>query len=229
MKDFSQGLYADTVAVSSYVDAPADFGLYSNVIKRALDLVVAIAVLPFLAPVIFLMWLLVRRDGGFGFYSQTRIGQDGQEFQCWKLRTMVMDADRVLKEMCDADPKLAHEWYTNQKLENDPRITRIGRFLRATSMDELPQIWNIICGHMSFVGPRPFMANQAFLYNAAGGSAYYTVRPGITGPWQVFGRGTTTFTDRVKYDTEYCEDLSLLNDVKFVWKTFGVVLRCTGS
>tara|TARA_R110002051_G_scaffold146786_2_gene219575 strand:- start:55612 stop:56250 length:639 start_codon:yes stop_codon:yes gene_type:complete len=204
-------------------------GFYRHIGKHIFDLVAAIVLLPILLPVILLLWILVRCDGGPGFYSQDRIGHNGQEFRCWKLRTMILDADNVLKEMCDADDELANEWHNKQKLDDDPRITRIGRFLRITSMDELPQIWNIICGEMSFVGPRPFMTNQANLYNVAGGNAYYSVRPGITGTWQVYGRGTTCFIDRVKYDTSYCRNLSFKNDVVLIWKTFGVVMRGTGS
>ncbi|SFJ56599.1 Sugar transferase involved in LPS biosynthesis (colanic, teichoic acid) [Celeribacter neptunius] len=203
--------------------------LYQNGGKRLFDLVMAVLTLPIIAPVVFILWAFVRADGGPGFYSQTRIGVGGREFRCWKLRTMIMDADTVLREMCDADPELAQEWHRNQKLANDPRITKIGRFLRASSLDELPQIWNILLGDMSFVGPRPFMDDQDFLYVAAGGRAYYTVRPGITGPWQVFGRGETSFTDRVKYDTFYCDKLTLKSDLFYIWKTVGVVVRRTGS
>ena len=229
MKNLSHELKPADVAAYSFKGQKSHKGFYISIGKRVLDIVAAVLILPLLAPVIFLLWVFVRRDGGKGFYSQTRVGKNGCEFQCWKLRSMVTDADKVLKEMCDADPELAREWDKNQKLANDPRITRIGRLLRASSMDELPQIWNILRGDMSFVGPRPFMTDQADLYNMAGGKAYYTVRPGITGPWQVFGRGATSFADRVRYDTLYCRGLSLKNDIGFIWKTVGVVLRGTGS
>lgn len=227
MKDFELGFDADAFALEK--PRTQETKLYHSFGKRAFDIAMAILVLPILAPVILVLWALVRRDGGPGFYSQTRVGKDGRKFRFWKLRTMVMDAEAVLKKMCDENPELAKEWHENQKLENDPRITRLGRFLRATSLDELPQLWNIILGDMSFVGPRPFMPDQASLYNAAGGRAYYTVRPGITGPWQVLGRGTTSFVERVKFDALYCRDLSLLNDMAFIWRTVGVVLRRTGT
>ncbi len=227
MRNFEARVHGDT----NFVQGRSSSRLYSYRAfgKRLFDITMVLASLPVVAPLIFILWVIVRLDGGAGFYSQTRIGKNGREFRCWKLRTMIPNADRVLKEMCDADPELAREWHENQKLENDPRITRIGRFLRASSLDELPQLWNILLGDMSIVGPRPFMADQAPLYNTAGGKAYYTVRPGITGPWQVFGRGETTFVDRVKYDTMYCRDLSMVNDIVLIWKTFGVVLRGTGS
>lgn len=227
MKDFELDFGGDTIVVGK--PSKARTGTYRTVGKRVFDIVVSILVLPVLAPLIFVLWVLVRRDGGHGFYSQMRVGMDGKSFRCWKLRTMVMDADAVLKKMCEEDPELAREWHENQKLADDPRITRIGRLLRATSMDELPQLWNIIRGEMSFVGPRPFMKSQELLYDTAGGRSYYSVRPGITGPWQVFGRGTTSFIDRVKYDNLYCREVSLLKDVFFIWKTVGVVLRRTGS
>lgn len=229
MSNVEHNFDADNTAHHPATKVPFGQGFYHAAGKRIFDVVAAIALLPLLLPVIFLLCMLVRRDGGPGFYSQDRVGVDGRKFRCWKLRSMILDADNVLKKMCDTDKGLATEWHKNQKLRNDPRITRIGRFLRVTSMDELPQIWNIICGEMSFVGPRPFMTNQAYLYDMAGGKAYYSVRPGITGTWQVFGRGTTRFIDRVKYDTDYCRDLSLKQDVLLIWKTFGVVMRGTGS
>ena len=229
MSNIEHNFDAKNARHGSAIESSLRHSFYENSGKRIFDFVLAIAILPILLPLILMLWILVRRDGGSGFYSQDRIGRNGREFRCWKLRTMILDADNVLKNMCDSDDELADEWHNNQKLENDPRITRIGRFLRITSMDELPQIWNIICGEMSFVGPRPFMTNQASLYDLAGGKAYYAVRPGITGTWQVYGRGTTRFTDRVTYDTNYCRNLSLKNDALLIWKTVGVVMRGTGS
>jgi len=229
----SEGLYqSKVIARPTSMDAallgqPKSF--YRDSGKRAFDIVMATVLGILLLPVIFTLWVLVRLDGGHGFYSQIRVGKNGQLFRCWKLRTMQMDADAALQRMCDENPEIASEWYENQKLERDPRITRIGRILRATSMDELPQILNILLGHMSLVGPRPFIDNQAGLYDRAGGFSYYTVRPGITGTWQVFGRGHTSFVDRVKYDTLYCRDISIWKDLFLMYKTLGVVLRRTGT
>ncbi|MBR9823379.1 MAG: sugar transferase [Rhodobacteraceae bacterium] len=202
--------------------------LYGRIGKRFLDLMLVSLLLPLFAPLIAVVWALTRLDGGPGFYGQKRVGLDGRTFNCWKIRTMVMNAEKVLQDLCDSDPEIAREWHENQKLAVDPRITPIGGFLRATSLDELPQIWNVICGEMSFVGPRPFMTSQEPLYRAAGGTAYYDLRPGITGSWQVDGRGVTTFVDRVKYDEGYLSSLSLREDLRLVWKTVVVLLKRTG-
>lgn len=223
--DFYRGRDLGVVPLSTR----PSFKFYSTFGKRLFDIALSILVLPLLAPLILMLWLMARKDGGHGFYSQTRVGLNGKTFRCWKLRTMVVDADATLKQMCDENPEIAEEWNQNQKLNDDPRITRVGRFLRASSMDELPQLWNIICGDMSFVGPRPFMENQASMYEDAGGRLYYSVRPAITGPWQVFGRGQTSFADRVKYDQMYCRNVSFAKDIFLIWKTVGVVLRRTGS
>lgn len=204
------------------------FSAYSAIGKRSFDIVFAILLLPILVPVIALLWVMARRDGGPGFYAQDRVGLNGKVFRCLKMRTMVMNAERVLQDLCDADPEIAQEWLTNQKLLNDPRITRIGRFLRATSLDELPQIWNVLRGEMSFVGPRPFMVEQDDLYRRAGGEAYYHLRPGITGLWQIEGRGTTSFVSRVQYDNDYLKRISPVLDAKLMVKTVTVVFNRTG-
>ena len=205
---------------------PGAYGCYS---KRAFDVMLALLLMPLVAPVVGILWLLVKRGGGSGFYAQERVGMNGSTFQCWKLRTMVPDAETVLGNLCARDAKVAAEWHRNQKLANDPRITRVGAFLRATSLDELPQLWNVLRGEMSFVGPRPFMLSQEALYRSAGGEAYFQMRPGITGPWQVNGRGTTSFVDRVTFDTAYCRRLSFAKDLQLIFKTAGVVFRCGGQ
>ncbi len=201
---------------------------YSRFGKRFFDVIFAIALLPILLPVIAILWVLTRRDGGPGFYTQDRVGLNGKTFRCYKVRTMVMNAEKVLQDLCDADPVVAAEWLTNQKLANDPRITPVGRLLRATSLDELPQIWNVLRGEMSFVGPRPFMVEQDALYRSAGGEAYYHLRPGITGLWQIEGRGTTSFVSRVQYDNDYLQRISAFLDMKLIVKTVTVVFNRTG-
>lgn len=204
-------------------------GFYRRSGKRVADILVTLLALPLLLPAIALFWTLVRLQGGPGFYSQDRVGKDGRTFKCWKLRSMIPDADKVLAEICEADPEIAREWRDNQKLRNDPRITPIGRFLRVTSLDELPQFWNVLCGDMSLVGPRPFMKSQEAIYRAAGGVAYYKMRPAITGPWQVNARGTASFVDRVKFDNDYWRQSSMLTDFKIMFQTFAVVLKCRGQ
>jgi exopolysaccharide production protein ExoY len=208
------------------MDPPAV--IYVRSLKRGIDIVIALLALPILIPMIAVFCLIIRRDGAPGLYGQERIGRYGQPFTCWKLRTMVPNAEQVLGAMCAQDPKIAREWNTRQKLANDPRITGFGAFLRASSFDELPQIWNVLVGDMSFVGPRPFMANQEAAYLAAGGSAYFRMRPGITGPWQVEGRGTTRFSDRVAYDAAYYDQISLGYDLSLIFRTVPVVCRKTG-
>lgn len=202
---------------------------YAQFLKRPVDLVVAVLALPIVTPVILVLWLLARRDGGPGFFRQERVGRNGRTFACWKMRTMVVDAERVLKELCERDPACAEEWNRNQKLGRDPRITRIGALMRATSLDELPQIWNVLRGDMSLVGPRPFMVSQDALYRAGGGDAYYRMRPGITGPWQISGRGGTTFVERVQFDSDYWKSMSLGGDLALMFRTVTVVFRGTGT
>jgi lipopolysaccharide/colanic/teichoic acid biosynthesis glycosyltransferase len=203
-------------------------GIYAKYLKRTFDIVFSILLLPFLVPVIGIIWILAKRDGGAGLFSQERVGLNGNKFVCWKVRTMVPNAERVLKELCDSDATIAEDWHKNQKLENDPRITKIGIFLRSTSLDELPQIWNVIKGDMSLVGPRPFMTSQEQEYRSAGGKAYFKMRPGVTGLWQIEGRGATTFNERVPYDDSYRSNISFLADVALILKTVSVVVRRTG-
>ncbi|KEO51597.1 sugar transferase [Thioclava pacifica] len=202
---------------------------YEGLGKRLFDIVAVIAILPILLPLVALLALLVRLDGGPAFFAQTRIGQGGRSFRCFKLRTMRVNAEAELARMCAADPAIAREWEVNQKLENDPRITRVGQFLRRTSLDELPQFFNVLFGSMSLVGPRPFMEEQEECYRGAMGRAYYRMRPGITGLWQVAGRSTTAFVDRVRYDERYYKRLSLSNDLWLCVMTVAVVLRQTGK
>lgn len=201
---------------------------YNRFGKRLVDLVLAVVLLPVFLPVIAVIWALTRLDGGPGFYTQKRVGLNGHVFDCWKIRTMVMNSEQVLRDLCDRDPEVAREWSENQKLAKDPRVTKVGDFLRATSLDELPQIWNVLRGDMSFIGPRPFMTSQEHMYRAAGGEAYFKMRPGITGAWQVDGRGVTTFRARVTYDEAYFVGLSFREDLRLVGKTILVLLKRTG-
>lgn len=226
MKDF--GYQFQPYTEIDTAKQPPAFRIYRDFSKRALDLPAAVFLLPLLLPVLGLFILLIKRDGGPGLYSQERVGLNGKRFQCWKLRTMVQDAERILEDLCATDPQIAREWAENQKLADDPRITPIGRFLRATSLDELPQIFNVLIGDMSFVGPRPFMTSQEFLYKNSGGQAYFQMRPGITGPWQVSGRNETGFLDRIRFDQMYFEQQSLPRDLMLMYRTAGVVVRQTG-
>lgn len=203
--------------------------IYSRYTKRLLDLAMCVVLIPLLLPVLLVIWALVRLDGGAGLFIQPRVGRNGRTFMCFKFRTMVVNAEKVLEDMCARDPKIAQEWLKYQKLANDPRISRVGRVLRATSLDELPQIFNVLLGDMSLVGPRPFLPSQKELYDAAGGAAYYKVRPGITGPWQVFGRSATTFQARVQFDDTYYRKLSMIADLGLILRTVKVVVCRTGK
>jgi lipopolysaccharide/colanic/teichoic acid biosynthesis glycosyltransferase len=205
--------------------APTEPRLYARVGKRALDLaLVALLALPALLIVLPLA-ALIACDGGAPFYRQQRIGRNGARFRMWKLRTMVRDADERLKAQLAANPAARAEWDRCQKLRNDPRITPIGRIMRKTSMDELPQLLNVLRGEMSMVGPRPMMPAQRALYP---GTAYYALRPGITGAWQTSERNETSFAERARFDTAYARDLSFGTDLALVLRTVNVVLKGTG-
>jgi lipopolysaccharide/colanic/teichoic acid biosynthesis glycosyltransferase len=210
-------------AVAPY-SAPAD-GLYKRLFKRWFDLGLILLAAPFVAPVVLLLGFLVRRDGGPAFYVQDRVGRDGRVFRLWKLRSMVVDADARLAAHLAADPALRAEWDETQKLKRDPRVTPIGRFLRKTSFDELPQLWNVFKGDMSLVGPRPMLPEQRALYP---GRAYYRMRPGLTGPWQVSDRNAVSFAGRAEFDAAYAERMSLPTDLAILILTVWVVLRGTG-
>lgn len=216
--------------VSVRSDAPdSKATFYGRFGKRCFDLIVSILLLP-LALIVFAgVWVMNLGRKQSLFYVQDRVGMNGETFRCYKLQTMVDDADVVLKQLCMEDPKVKIEWDTFQKLENDPRITPAGKFLRKTSLDELPQLFNVIKGDMSLVGPRPFMLDQNDMYLAAGGRGYYTLKPGVTGEWQVRGRGKTSFASRVSFDNKYANGVSLKNDLALLVQTIGVVVRPSGS
>lgn len=207
------------------VDVPNRRGAYRNYGKRWLDLSAVILSGIIVGPLVFLLALAVAMDGSAPFYWSDRVGRGGRTFRMLKLRTMVPNADRLLEHYLSRNPEARLEWNSTQKLKSDPRITRIGRLLRKTSLDELPQLWNVLIGDMSLVGPRPMMPSQRTLYS---GMAYYALRPGITGPWQVSERNEGEFSRRAEFDREYEADLSLLTDLKLLIATTRVVVRGTG-
>ncbi|TCM78981.1 sugar transferase [Rhodovulum steppense] len=190
-----------------------------------LDLVLVILTAPFSVPLILFMALLVTTDGHRPFYTQLRVGRNGKAFRLWKLRTMVPDADRILEDYLARNPVARLEWTATQKLKRDPRITPVGRFLRKTSLDELPQLINVLNGTMSLVGPRPMMVAQKPFYP---GTAYYDLRPGITGLWQISDRNECDFVGRAPYDEQYHRVLSFWTDLVVLFRTVAVVLRGTG-
>jgi lipopolysaccharide/colanic/teichoic acid biosynthesis glycosyltransferase len=203
----------------------APFRPYRDGGKRVLDLVLVLASGLICVPLILLLAVLIARDGHSPFFRQRRVGRNGELFDMLKLRTMVPDAEARLRDIVAGDPEAAQEWHVRQKLRRDPRVTRIGAFLRRTSLDELPQLWNVLRGDMALVGPRPMMPNQRELYP---GSAYYLLRPGITGLWQVSERNHDTFAGRAAYDELYAAELTLWLDLKTLARTVKAVARGTG-
>jgi exopolysaccharide production protein ExoY len=193
--------------------------------KRLLDISLVMVSLPVSLIVIGILALLAATDGANPFYSQNRVGRDGRIYRMWKLRTMVVDADAKLEAHLASDPAARAEWDRDQKLKSDPRITPVGRILRKASMDELPQLWNVLTGDMSLVGPRPMMPDQQDIYP---GTAYFRLRPGITGSWQVSARNACSFADRARFDASYEQDLSLKTDLNLLVATVRVVLHGTG-
>ncbi|MDM8164550.1 sugar transferase [Roseovarius sp.] len=208
------------------VDLPRRGSVYRRAGKRGLDILLVLAFMPIYLPVVGIAACLLFIEGGNPFYRQPRLGLNGERFSILKLRTMVRDADKKLNDLLATDPALKREWDVSQKLKKDPRITRVGALLRMTSMDELPQLWNVLKGDMSLVGPRPMMPDQLSLYGDP--RHYFAVRPGITGYWQVDRRNESSFADRAFYDEAYDAELSLPKDARVLWQTIGVVLRRTG-
>ncbi len=199
--------------------------VYAGVGKRSLDVLVVLLTLPVTLPLLILTALLVSLDGGSPIYVQRRVGLGGRIFKMYKFRSMVPDAERALREHLESDPEALAEWSHSQKLRRDPRVTRLGAIMRKCSLDELPQILNVLKGDMSLIGPRPMMVDQTNLYP---GRAYYWMRPGISGLWQVTDRNDSAFTARAQFDDKYFYNLSFANDCSILAKTFVVVFRGTG-
>jgi exopolysaccharide production protein ExoY len=204
-----------------HIQAYAQFG------KRILDLTVVLALAWLVMVVVALCAAIAALDGGWPFYGHRRVGLNGKEFRCWKIRSMVVDSQARLQAHLDADPAARWEWDTTRKLKSDPRITRFGRFLRRSSLDELPQLLNVLLGEMSIVGPRPVPRDELGLYGA-GSHAYLALRPGITGLWQVSGRNDVSYATRVALDQQYCDTHSLGLDLRIIVKTLGVVFGRNG-
>jgi Undecaprenyl-phosphate galactose phosphotransferase WbaP len=200
-----------------------------QVIKRSMDLALALIGIFLLAPLLAVIAFVIKSESPGGvFYRQRRLGKGGQVFHVLKFRSMYRNADEILREAMARDPAVKDEWDRYQKLKNDPRITRIGRWLRRFSLDELPQLWNVLKGEMSLVGPRPIMVEQLELYGRTIRDCF-RVRPGITGLWQVSGRNQTTFAQRAELDLEYIQRWSAWLDIYILLKTLKVVLCHEGA
>ena len=197
--------------------------------KRALDIIISGAALVLVLPLIVAVALIIRmQDGGRAIYSQKRYGRNGRTFKCYKLRSMVLDADARLREILATDPDARAEWDATQKLTHDPRITPLGHFIRKTSIDELPQLINILRGEMSIVGPRPIVENEIAKYGEYYRD-YCAVRPGLTGLWQVEGRSNTTYEERVLLDARYAQTRSFSGDMMIMLRTVPAVLFSRGA
>lgn len=199
-----------------------------RIVKRIFDLLASAGLLVLLAPVFAFFSWKIRQSGGTAIYGQERIGRHGKRFRCLKFRTMVPDADRALAELLARDPRAREEWGRDFKLKNDPRVTPIGAFLRETSLDELPQLWNVLTGEMSLVGPRPIVEEELNRYGDQVGY-YLEAPPGLTGLWQISGRNDTGYEDRVALDCWYVRNWSLWYDLVILLKTVRVVLAREGA
>lgn len=201
----------------------------AQLIKRALDLSLTTAAIPIALPLLLLAMALIKlEDAGPMFYADERVGRRGKGFKAWKLRTMVTNGEDTLARYLEANPQEKESWKICQKLRHDPRITRVGRLLRKTSIDELPQLWNVLIGEMSLVGPRPMLRKQIHLYGRSF-SLYIRVRPGITGLWQVSGRNHLTFADRASLDSYLIRNWSPWLDLYILFRTIRVVLTARGA
>ena len=199
-----------------------------RLLKRIFDVTASLLLLCLLAPLLIWIALRIRMSGSSAIFSHSRVGRDGRMFPCYKFRTMVPDAERVLQRLLDADPAARAEWAREFKLKNDPRVTAVGQFLRETSLDELPQIWNVLKGDMSLVGPRPVIAEELPRYGDDR-SFYLQVRPGVTGLWQISGRNDVDYGYRVSLDTWYVRNWSLWYDLAILMKTASVVFGRKGA
>ena len=208
-------------------------GWYSKRFKLISDALIAAVLLVFLLPVLAVITGCIVVFGGPGslIFRHRRIGKDGRPFACLKFRTMCTNAEAVLNDRLSRDTDALAEWTATQKLRNDPRVYPFGQFLRATSLDELPQLWNVLRGDMALVGPRPVTEDEMQRWYEPHGAAhaYRSVRPGITGLWQVSGRNDTTYNERLMLDCRYVDTLSLWQDVLILCRTFTAVIRGEGA
>lgn len=196
-------------------------------LKRQIDIIGAVIGLITFAPLMAAIYLAVKWGGGSAFYAHQRIGVGGKAFPCLKFRTMVPDAAERLQHILATDPLALEEWQQSQKLRNDPRITRVGQFLRKTSLDELPQFINVLRGEMSLVGPRPITEEEIERYGTRFND-YASCRPGMSGIWQVSGRNSVDYQGRVLLDSKYAKSWNLWLDVKILFRTVGILWEKTG-
>lgn len=200
----------------------------SRILKRTMDIVGSITFITLLSPLLLALYIMIKKDGGNAIYGHSRIGRNGKSFNCLKFRSMLVNSKEVLEELLATDPVAKAEWDKDFKLKDDPRITKVGKFIRKTSLDELPQLWNVLKGEMSLVGPRPIIQEELERYQ--GNVDYYLMaKPGMTGLWQVSGRNDVDYDTRVYFDAWYVKNWSLWNDIAILFKTINVVLKRDGA
>ena len=199
-----------------------------DVMKRGVDVFGSAILIVIAFPLFVVVALVVATDGGPVFFRHMRVGRDGRMFGCWKFRTMIVDAETCLDEYLHYHQEAEREWKRDQKLAFDPRITPVGRFLRQSSLDELPQLFNVLLGEMSLVGPRPVTQGELAYYGQVA-PLYLSVRPGITGLWQVSGRNDVGYSERVALDKQYVLHHHVLFDVFILYRTIGVGVSRRGA
>lgn len=217
----------DSFHLPAIVKAPN--GWPPAALSRALDILISTLALVFFAPLLVLIAVAIAcTDPGPVFFRHRRVGLGGKTFGCWKFRTMVVGAEERLAEILARDPEAAREWAESQKLTHDPRVTWLGNFLRRSSLDELPQLFNVLLGEMSIVGPRPIVETEAARYGEHF-ALYCLVRPGITGLWQISGRSDIHYFERVLLDVRYVSSRTVLRDMRIILLTVPSVLAARGS
>lgn len=198
--------------------------------KRLLDIFFSLTLLILGFPLLLCIVFAIRLTSpGHVVYAQERVGRGGKTFKCYKFRTMFADSDRKLKTLLESDPLLRAEWDKYYKLKNDPRITPIGAFLRKTSLDELPQFWNVLKGDLSVVGPRPVVRGEMTKYFGNKAAKIFSIRPGLTGLWQISGRSDLSYMARIKLDEHYVDNHSFLLDLQIIMKTVPAMFSSRGA
>lgn len=199
---------------------------YYEISKRTFDIISAIFALILFSPVLLLIGMIIKLDSnGPAIFAHQRLGKHGNHIKVYKFRTMVTNAEEMLNQLT---PEQKKEFAKNFKMEKDPRVTKLGRILRTTSLDELPQLYNILLGDMSVVGPRPIITKEIDMYGIYGGKLL-SVKPGLTGNWQANGRSDTTYEERIQLDMDYIDHRSFWLDMKIIFKTIGVVVKKSGA
>ncbi|MFN4128621.1 MAG: sugar transferase, partial [Paracoccaceae bacterium] len=218
----------EALSNNASMDSAPSPSFYVSFGKHAIDVVLAVLMVPIVLLVLLMVAPLMIRDTGPFFYKHPRVGRKMQMFDCHKIRTMRMDSQEQLANLLRSDPVALKEWTETQKLQNDPRITRFGHFFRKTSIDELPQLWNVLKGEMSLIGPRPVTLEEIGRYGLAA-QDYSACRPGITGLWQISpARYDLTYADRVELDVSYTRSITFKGDAKILWGTLRWALKPNG-